>query len=96
MPSKGSQQAHHIVVIFFRWRDADHDPVVQIRISTIEQSFKTLELREVEISEISLGKSAEYEIAFLCSPMPAPEQQPLASEFLDAPRVTRRKPDVPP
>ena len=69
------------MVIFFRWRDADHDPVVQIRISTIEQIFKTLELREVEISEISLGKSAKYEIAFLCSPMPAPEQQPLASEF---------------
>ena len=67
------------MVIFFRWRYADHDPVVKIGISTIEQSFKTLELREVEISEISLGKSTEYEIAFLCSPMPAPEQEPLAA-----------------
>ena len=82
VPGEGSQQAHHIVLIFLRWRDADHDPVEQIGISTIEQSFKSLDLRDVEVGQMGLGKSAKYEIALLRSPMPAPEQQPPASDVL--------------
>ena len=70
------------MLIFLRWRDADHDPVEQIGISTIEQSFESLDLCDVEVSQMSLGKSAKYEIALLCSPMPALEQQPPASEVL--------------
>jgi len=78
--SEGSQQAHHVVLIFFRWRDADDDPVEQIGIGTIEQSFESLDLRDVEVSQMGLGKSAAYEIALLRSPMPAPKQQPPASD----------------
>lgn len=49
-PSEGSQQAHDIVVVFFRCCAAGDDPVEKIGIHTIEQTFKTLELRAVEIS----------------------------------------------
>jgi hypothetical protein len=40
---------------------------------TVEQGFQPIELGVVEISEMGLSKSAEYEIALLGSPMPAPE-----------------------
>jgi hypothetical protein len=80
--SEASQQAHHIMVVLFRRREAADDPVEEIRICAIEQSFEPVELRVVEVSEMDLGKSAKYEIALLGSPMPATEQQPPASDIL--------------
>ena len=77
-----TQQAHHVVIMFRRRRDADHDPVEQVGISTIEQSFEPLDLRDVEVSQMGLGKSAKYEIALLRSAIPAPEQQPPAADVL--------------
>jgi hypothetical protein len=81
VPSEASQQTHHIVVVFLRWWETADDPVEQIGIGTIEQSFESVELRAVEVSEMDFGKSAEDEIALLGSPMPTSEQQPPASDM---------------
>ena len=62
------------MIVFFRWRAAADNPVEQIRIGAIEQSFETLQLRAVQVSDMGLGKSAEYEVALLRSAMPAAEQ----------------------
>jgi hypothetical protein len=79
--SKGSQQARHVVVVFFWWSNAGYDPIEQVGISAIQQRFEPLDLRGVEACEISLREPAEYEVTLLRSPMPAPEQQPPASDF---------------
>ena len=76
MPREVAQQMHHVMVVFFRRRETGDDPVEQIGIGAIEQSFEPVDLRVVEAGEITLGKSAEDEITLLCSAMPAPEQQP--------------------
>jgi hypothetical protein len=81
LASEISQQAHHIVVIFFRWCEAVDDLVEQIWIGTIEQSLEPVHLRGVEVSEMGVGKPAEDEIALLGSPMPASEQQPSAPDI---------------
>jgi hypothetical protein len=80
--SEASQQAHHIMVVLFGWREAADDPVEEIRIGTVEQSLEPIELCVVEVGEMGLGKPAQYEIALLGSPMPAPEQQPSALDML--------------
>jgi len=61
------------VVVFLWWCEASDDPIEQIGIGTVEQSFQPVELGVVEISEMGLGKSADYETALLSSAMPAPE-----------------------
>ena len=81
MPSEVAQQTHHVMVIFLRRCEAGDDPVEQIRVGTIEQSFKPIELRIVETGEMKLSKSAKDEIALLCSSMPAPKQQAPATEI---------------
>jgi hypothetical protein len=73
--AKFTQQAHHIVVVLSRWREALDDPAGQIGVGAIEQSLETLQLRAVRVSELGIGKSAENEVAFLRAAMPGPEQQ---------------------
>jgi hypothetical protein len=69
------------VVVLWRRRAALDDPVKQIGVGTIEQSFETRQLRAVQVGEVGLGKSAENEIAFLRAAMPAPEQHPPAADI---------------
>jgi hypothetical protein len=71
---------HYIMVVFLWWRKAADDPIEEIGISAIEQSFEPVELIAVESGEVLLGKSAKNEIALLRSPMPAAEQQPSESD----------------
>ena len=70
---EATQQMHHIVVVFLRWREAPDDPVEWTGIGTIEQSFDPVEPRAVEPGgEMGLGKVAENEIAILRSAMLTP------------------------
>jgi hypothetical protein len=78
--SKRSKQTHHVVVVLFGCSEAANDPVEQVGIGTLEHSLETVELRAVEICEMDLGKSAENEVALLRPAVPAPEQQPPASD----------------
>jgi hypothetical protein len=48
MPSETSQHTHHIVGVFFRWCKAADDPVEQIGIDAVEQSFESVEPRAVD------------------------------------------------
>jgi hypothetical protein len=79
--SKRSQQTHHVVVVLFGCIEAANGPIKQVRIGALEQSLETVELRAVEICEMDIGKSAKNEVALLRPAMPAPEQQPLASDI---------------
>jgi hypothetical protein len=76
-----AQKAHHVVVVLWRRESATDDPVEQIGVGAVEQGFEAVELRTVEAREISLSKSAEYEIALLRSTMPAPEQDSPAANL---------------
>jgi hypothetical protein len=94
--AKITQQAHHIVVVLSRWREALDDPAEQIGVGAIEQSLETLQLLAVQLSEMGIGKSAENEIAFLRAAMPGPEQQTPAAGIRtivpqDAVDVSHRK-----
>ena len=79
--SKRSQQTHHVVVVLYGCSEATDYPIKQVRIGALEQSLETVELRAVEICEMDIGKSAENEVALLRPAMPAPEQQPPASDI---------------
>jgi hypothetical protein len=79
--SKRSQQTHHVVIVLLGCIKAANDPIKQVRIGALEQSFETVELRAVEIREMDLGKSAENEVALLRPAVPAAEQQPPASDL---------------
>jgi hypothetical protein len=74
-----TQHMHDVMVVFLWWCETRDDPVEQIGISAIEQSFEPVELHVAEAGEITLGKFAEDKIALLCSSMPAPEHQPPAT-----------------
>jgi hypothetical protein len=78
--SKRSQQTHHVVVVLFGCIEATDYPIEQVRIGALEQSLETVELRAVEICEMDIGKSTENEVALLRPAVPAPEQQPPASD----------------
>ena len=86
--AEGSQQVHHIVIVFLRWRAAADDPVEQARIGAIEQSLGMRQLRAVQVSEMGLGKSGEYEVDLLRSAVPAAEEKPAAA---DKPCSRRRR-----
>jgi hypothetical protein len=76
-----AEQAHHVVVVSWRrWATSD-DPVEQIGIGAIEQSFEPVELRAVEAGKVCLGKRAENEIALLRPAMPKPEQELIAAHI---------------
>jgi hypothetical protein len=61
-------------VIVLRWRLAPaDDPVEQLWIGAIKESFEPVELRSVETRNAQLGESAENEIALLRPAMPRPE-----------------------
>jgi hypothetical protein len=61
-------------VIVLRWRRAlADDPVEQLGIGAIKESFEPIELGRVETRNAQLGESAENEIALLRPAMPRPE-----------------------
>jgi hypothetical protein len=61
-------------VIVLRWRRAPaDDPVEQLGIGAIKESFELVELGSVETRNAQLGESAENEIALLRPAMPRPE-----------------------
>jgi hypothetical protein len=75
-----AKQLHHVMIMF--WRrivDAEY-PVKQVGVGAIEQRLKSPELIAVQGLEGVLGERAEDEVAFLRPAVPAPEQQPPASD----------------
>jgi len=78
--SERSQQTHHVVVVLWGCSEAANDPVEQVGIGTLEQSLETIELCAVEVCDMGLDKSAENEVALLRPAVPAPEQEPPASD----------------
>ena len=76
-----AQHPRHIVVVFRGRRDPGNDPIEQIGIVAIEQSFESVELGAVEVRERPLGERTENEVAFLRAAMPASEQQPPAPDI---------------
>jgi hypothetical protein len=69
------------VVMSRRWRSATEDPVEQIGVSAIEQSFESVELGIVEAQEGRLSERAENKVALLSPAMPASKQQSPASNI---------------
>ncbi|HUN95878.1 MAG TPA: hypothetical protein VMU69_06520 [Bradyrhizobium sp.] len=78
---KCSQRAHHVVVVRCGWVKATNDPIEQVGIGTLKQSFEAVELLAVEIREMDLDEAAKNKVALLCPPMPAPEEKPLAAHI---------------
>jgi hypothetical protein len=80
LDAETAEQLHH-VMIMFRRRIADAEyPVKQVGVGAIEQRLKSPELIAVQGLEGVLGERAEDEVAFLRPAVPAPEQQPPASD----------------
>ena len=46
-----TQEAHHIVIMFWRRRDAAENPIEQIGVGAIEQCFEPVELGMVQALE---------------------------------------------
>src|SRR3977135_2544480 len=76
-----AQPAHHVVVVLRWWRKAGEDPVEQIGIGAIKQSFELVELGAVQAGEGHLREWTENEVALLRPAVPAPEQEPPAPEI---------------
>jgi hypothetical protein len=74
----GTQQVQHIVVVL-RWRHtAVEDPLEEIRVGTVEQSFEAVELAGIEDCPAAVGKRPEEQVALLRAAMPALEEKPVA------------------
>jgi hypothetical protein len=76
-----TQQAHHIVIMFWRRHAAAENPIEQIGVGAIEQRFEPVELGPVQALEGLLGKRTENEITLLRPAMPAAEQQPPTADI---------------
>jgi len=81
MQGERSQQSHHVVVVLFGCSEAANDPVEQVGIGTLEQSLETVELCAVEVCDMGDATTAENDVALLRPAVPAPEQQPPASDI---------------
>src|SRR4051812_376445 len=65
-----AKQPHHVMVVSGWRRTATEDPVQQIGIRAIEQSFEPAELGGVETGQGCVRERAEDEIALLGAAMP--------------------------
>src|SRR5271168_3300891 len=62
------------MVMITRRGAGTQDPVKQIRVRTVEQGFELIDLTFVQLPKAGVGKRSQQKVAFLCSTVPAPEE----------------------
>ncbi len=69
------------MVVFGGRRGAAGDPIEDVGVGAVEQRLVTVELRLVKPGEMSIGETAEDQVALARAAVPGAEQQPLAANF---------------
>ena len=75
------EQIHDVGAKGVRHRFSFRDPIVQIRVAHLQQSFESIELIRREAIDIGIGESPEQEIGFPRPSMPAPKPQAFAADI---------------
>ena len=69
------------MVVFGGRRGAAGDPVEDVGVGAVEEGLVAIELRLVKPGEMSVGETAEDQVALARAAMPGTEQQPLAANL---------------
>src|SRR5262249_40082314 len=89
-------QAHHVMIVLRRRGADSQNPVEQIAVAAIEQSFEPVEFGIVHTRQKCLGERAEQDVVLLGAAMPGAEQQPLLTDvhaqFSSAPETGAARP----
>ena len=79
--TKGNEKAGHVVVVFGGRRGAAGHPIEDVGVGAVEQRLVAVELGSIKSGEMSIGETAEDQVALARPAVPGAEQQPLAANF---------------
>ncbi len=77
----GEEEAGYVVVVLGGRRGAAGNPIEYVGVGAVEERLIVVELRRVKPSKVSVGETAEDQVALARAAVPGTKQQALAANF---------------